>query len=478
MAPTLTIRNLTSTPLELVQCEKYELHATRHLTSFIKRSDPSAVLPDNIESSGTCVQRKAASVRLEAFTTIQSDVPAIEGAQDILRLTFESTEEPLGRQWRYDCRYQSYGCSDLIPLNQAQKGVYTAIYIPESSFIAIFSSVNMQAWMGELRDETPLSGLSIPGTHNAPACHRALPSVRCQAVSPKVQLENGVRFFDIRVQIDKPDDPGDERLILVHSVFPVSLTGPKYFRDLINDVEAFLAANPQETVIMSVKREGTGTGNDAQLSRKLRDHYAGDVNRWYTRPRVPTLGEARKKIVLIRRFGLEDGLNQEWNGEGWCIDASVWADNTPDALCPNGDLRIQDFYEVMETENIDKKIEYCEAHLARAAEAVCALPGIGTQSANPPPEKQPLFINFLTASNFWKQSCWPEKIAAKLNPHIVDFLCRKHNEPAEGAKPGDGCTGIVVCDWVGNKGNWDLVRAIVGMNAKLELREKTEMSGI
>jgi len=54
-----------------------------------------------------------------------------------------------------------------------------------------------------------------------------------------------------------------------------------------------------------------------------------------------------------------------------------------------------------------------------------------------------------------------------------------HNEPAgiegpdggEGRKVGDGSTGIVVCDWVGNNEDWDLVRCVVGMNSKLEFRE-------
>ena len=38
-------------------------------------------------------------------------------------------------------------------------------------------------------------------------------------------------------------------------------------------------------------------------------------------------------------------------------------------------------------------------------------------------------------------------------------------------KKGDGGTGIVVCDWVGLKGDWDIVRCVVGMNARLEIRE-------
>ena len=61
--------------------------------------------------------------------------------------------------------------------------------------------------MSKLKDETPLSALSIPGTHNSPTHHTALPSVRCQAVGVKEQLNNGVRFLDLRVQPENADDP-------------------------------------------------------------------------------------------------------------------------------------------------------------------------------------------------------------------------------------------------------------------------------
>ena len=149
--------------------------------------------------------------------------------------------------------------------------------------------------MGKLRDHIPLSSLSIPGTHNSPTHYKALPSVRCQAVSLEDQLNNGVRFLDIRVQVESPEDTSSDRLILVHSAFPVSLTGNKYFRDLLNTVTHFLDTHPSETVIMSIKREGTGSATDAQLSRRLHDHYINpDQARWFTDNRTPRLGEVRQ----------------------------------------------------------------------------------------------------------------------------------------------------------------------------------------
>ncbi|KAL9011628.1 MAG: hypothetical protein Q9173_003545 [Seirophora scorigena] len=475
----LTIRNLTSRPVELI---KYEYNAitpslsqagmtsiTHNVTSLF-RNFTTAAAPPVAEPATTFVQQDVA-IRIEPFASLRTDIEP-QKPTETLHLTFETE----GEKHRLDTPTFSTNSTMLNPLTENPRFKYTAVHLLEHSHLTLYSSTNLTSWMRSLKDDTPLSALSIPGTHNSPTCHRALPSVRCQATSPPEQLDNGVRFFDIRVQPESPLDPSKDGLILVHGVFPISLTGTKYLRDLLVEVYTFLDRNPSETVIMSLKREGTGEATDAQLSRILRDHYAGDPNRWFTAPRIPYLGETRGKIVLIRRFGLNESLKQEWGGAGWGIDAENWADNTPNATCPSGDVCVQDFYEVLETVNIEKKIQYSQDHLDRAARCVCTLPEHDGVSVDQPP-KQPFFINFLTASNFWKVGCWPEKIATKLNPAIVDFLCRKHNEtdgaaPDEARAAGDGSTGIVVCDWVGYKGNWDLVRCIVGMNAKLEMRER------
>ena len=472
MPSPLLIRNLTSTPFELKLFERYK-HVNRHheddiakVTKTLSGLFPRSRTPSSGElaSNAESFYHQEVSIRIDPFTTFGTPIEAADSSKkESLRLTFDVD----GERYRVDTPCTTYESTTLVPLTPNPRHEFTAVYLREHSFLALFSSSHLDSWMKVLKDETPLSALSVPGTHNSPTHYNALPSVRCQAVSPKEQLENGVRFFDIRVQPSSPNDPNNDGLILVHSVFPISLTGSKNFRDLANTVLKFLDEHPSETVIISMKREGTGNATDQQLGQVLRRHYAGDVNQWYTNPKMPTLGEARKKIVLIRRFGLDDELRKEWDGAGWCINAETWQDNTANDTCPSGAVCVQDFYEVLETENIDKKIQYCRDHLQRASQAVCPLPGIEPQS-NAPPNGNPFYLNFLSASNFWKVGCWPEKIAARLNPAIVEHLCRQH---CEGEKNGDGSTGIVVCDWVGNNGNWDLVRCIVGMNAKLMMRE-------
>ncbi|KAF1984759.1 PLC-like phosphodiesterase [Aulographum hederae CBS 113979] len=476
-APPLTIRNLTATPLDLMLIERYEApgsqevkslgNFTSNLTSFVSNTTGINV-PGSGGPSSKALAENAQSfahqnvrVRVEPFKTVKTDIKASERApNEILRMTIECS----GQRYRIDTPSPQHSSSTFTPLVQNPSHHFTGVFLPSSTHLSVFSSANLDSWMRNLKDSTPLSALSIPGTHNAPTHHMALPSVRCQAVSPAEQLANGIRFFDVRVQ--PPSAPStDSALQLVHGVFPISLTGPKYLPALLTTITDFLHSHPSETLILSLKREGAGQHTDQQLSRILKEHHVTDAAKWWTEPRIPRLGEARGKIVLLRRFALDDALKREHGGRGWAIDAENWAYNTPNDT--HGDVCVQDFCEVLETENIDKKIQYSREHMARAGDCVCDL---NAQGDNAP--RQPLYLNFLSASNFWKVGCWPDKIAAKVNPAVIAYLASEFHS-RDGQK-GDGTTGVVVCDWVGEGGDWDLVRCIVGMNSKLELREKNE----
>ena len=471
VAEHLTIRNNTSTPLVLKRIERFgapHKRAENDIASLAKnftrvltnqtRSNETVEAIDNDTSAFD--DQNDIDLQIEPFSTQNTDLRAYRDSEkERLRLTFEAE----GEQHQVQAPVPSAVAATMKALSDDPKFQFTGIYVASESFLTIFSSANPQAWMNDLRDDVLLSSLSIPGTHNSPTCHVAPPSVRCQAVTPREQLNNGVRFFDIRVQPQNPDDTNRDELALVHSVFPISLTGTKYFRDLMNEVNEFLDQNPSEVLIISLKREGPGDATDEQLSRILRDHYATSDSRWWVQPKIPTLGEARGKVVLVRRFNLLEEMKSEHDGNGWVIDAAAWADNTANATCPTGHICIQDFYEVQETTNIDEKIQYVKEHIDRASANQYPFGELADAGAA---SSYPFYINFLSASNFWKTDTWPEKIAAKVNPAAVDYICRRGKD-----EDGDCSTGILVTDWVGLDGNWDLARAIVGMNGKLRMRE-------
>ncbi|KIX95428.1 uncharacterized protein Z520_08945 [Fonsecaea multimorphosa CBS 102226] len=479
MVPPVTIRNVSNNPLTLVLVEHFdpapdEGFQMQNVTTSLATITNGLGLTNNttrkavpqIPADAKPFATREVSIPLPPFTVVPTDIKAVINKPDErLRLTFQTD---LGGKHQMYCPVPTAETASLVALAPNPKLRFTGIFLPQTSFVALFNTSHMESWMKDLPDHTPLGVLSIPGTHNSPTHYQAAPSVRCQAVSPKEQLKNGVRFFDLRVQVPEPYDPNSDKLILVHSVFPISLTGNKHFRDLYNTILEFLKENPSETLIVSLKREGTGKGTDEQLSRILKNNYT-NPREWFTEPRVPTLGEVRGRIVLVRRFVLEEPLRHEWNGKGWGIDGHVWADNTPNSMCPSGDICVQDFYQVMEKPSIEQKITYACAHLERSGCCLFNANDVGAAAASDTGKKYPLYINFLSASNFWNVNCWPEKIAAEVNPAVVAHLCQRHMMADNGnrVKDGDWSTGIVVTDWVGLGSDWDIVRAIVGMNAKL-----------
>ncbi|KAF5023301.1 hypothetical protein F66182_4609 [Fusarium sp. NRRL 66182] len=468
----LTIRNLTINPIELIEVERFEgeriktgnvlSNVTSTISGFLNATDFSS---HQTHAKGDAISKDKVSVKVDPFKTKDSEIRAADKNKEVVRLTFKYEDH------NYEVNIPSPSRKSSVMKNlDGGKHDLTVVYTPNGAYLAIFSSAQLHRWMKELHDEWPLPLLSIPGTHNSPTCYTALPSVRCQAVDVAEQLQNGVRFLDIRVSCS----PDNDELALVHSVFPISLTGNKYFKGMLEDIYKFLDDNPSETIIMSIKREGTGKGSDEQLGKYLKHSYVDKRrSRWWTEPKIPTLGGARGRIVIVRRFNLDGEMNKScWDGRGWGIDAAAWPDNCEDGKCPGDLIRVQDFYEITESENIQKKIEFTRRQLERAAEQIFHITGMSghKEGATIPP----FFINFLTASNFFNATCWPERIAAKVNPSVIEYLCMSHGEEGKGPnklKIGSASTGIVVTDWVGAKDDWDLIRCIVGMNARLQFKQ-------
>lgn len=470
MAPNLTIRNLTPIPLHLTSASRFAAekisrggtlsNARGVFASFFNATDfPTKEL----RPAGDALSSAPASHVIEPFETLETDVPAPEPRAEVVRLSLSAA----GLRYETDAP-GPLGRSVTMTKLDGEGEDFTTVYLPAHSFLAVLSSTHLPSWMSPLHDDLALSSLSIPGTHNSPTCYFALPSVRCQVASVRSQLDNGVRFLDVRVSAES----GTDRMPLVHSAFPVSLAGTRYLHEFLAECYAFLDENPRECLVVSLKREGTGRAGDEGMSRYLRDGYiARDPERWFTASHVPRLREVRGRIVLVRRFTVDEKVRAE-NGGEFGVDAESWPDNCADGTTsgpPGGQVRVQDFYEIDQSTSIERKISFSCAHLERAAGE--SHPRCGYDAGEAPP----FFVNFLSASNFFNATCWPERIAAKVNPAIVEYLCMRHGvagEGEEGLGVGDGATGIVVTDWVGAHGDWDLIRCVVGMNARLLVEQR------
>lgn len=248
MAPVnITIRNITNVPLELKLVEHFDpppqdsFQLAANVTNVLSNITNSLGMTNNITRANVpqispdakAFAQREMSLAIPPFTMITTDVKAvIKAPNERLRLTFQT---PAGGRHQMYCPVPTQESETLTAPPNAQVR-FTGVYLTEHSFVALFISKEPSQWMGKLADDIQLGALSIPGTHNSPTYHNAPPSVRCQAVSPSEQLKNGVRFFDLRVQVPTPYDPKSDALVLVHSVFSISLTGTKYFKDLYKDI--------------------------------------------------------------------------------------------------------------------------------------------------------------------------------------------------------------------------------------------------
>lgn len=185
-------------------------------------------------------------------------------------------------------------------------------------------------WMGALGDSLSLAALSIPGTHDTGATHETSPgTLKTQNLSVPDQLAAGVRYFDIRV----------ENLANKFEIFHTTLDQQLSFDTVLQDISTFFAANPGETLIMCLKQEQPASNSTNTFEQTFQSYVAQNASRWYLSASVPTLGQVRGKIVLLRRFSVTTLPTG--------IDATVWADNTTFSITDaDANLRIQDYYEI------------------------------------------------------------------------------------------------------------------------------------
>lgn len=145
-------------------------------------------------------------------------------------------------------------------------------------------------WMAKLPDSTQLKDISIPGTHDSGA-RFGLSACKNQTWSISSQLDSGIRYFDIRNRRTK------NGFAIHHGPCFQKMT----FADVLNDMQAFLASHPNEVILMRVKEEFTAEkGSDSFHSiwenymQRYSALFVADIGR------LPTLGEARGKIVVLR----------------------------------------------------------------------------------------------------------------------------------------------------------------------------------
>ena len=190
-------------------------------------------------------------------------------------------------------------------------------------WITYSSYVDGPCWMSHVDGHKYLDELSIPGTHDSGTCsvdndtEPQSSQVKCQQDYIPTQLLEGIRYFDIR--LGKGNDPG-----ICHGDFYLFKKDGNYLHlsDVIGYFKTFLNENPSEALIMLASR-GNDEATDESITTAFAKVMADNPDLFYTSSHVPTLGEVRGKIVLLRRFRL-DGNSVD--GHTWGLNLTEWDD--------------------------------------------------------------------------------------------------------------------------------------------------------
>lgn len=224
-------------------------------------------------------------------------------------------------------------------------------------------------WMRAYPDDTLLVHMNIPGTHDAAtwnyskATQESLGPItalngitevdpnnfRCQDKSLLNMLNDGIRAFDLRYA----HDVTNTTLVFWHGIGLQSQTAT--LDDLLFSFYDWLNSHPSEALFLSFQFEGNSipkSSNDLSVQTLLHNaltspaakHYISQTNS------LSTLGSARGKITLLRRFDLNllpasktaDLPGLHFSPNDWTVNGRNITLNYSSA--PDSVAHIQDYY--------------------------------------------------------------------------------------------------------------------------------------
>ncbi|MFK7942327.1 MAG: phosphatidylinositol-specific phospholipase C domain-containing protein [Paracoccaceae bacterium] len=278
-------------------------------------------------------------------------------------------------------------------------------------------------WMKGLPDDTPLAAISIPGTHDS-AAYPDTSGCGTQTWNIDNQLRAGIRFLDIRLRRK------DNKFQAAHGSC-LSIKTP--FSEIMETIQAFLAENPSEMLLMRVKSEGK-TKNSPLSFPEIWNTYMQEYghlfypeisrDQLYPDPPVtpldytgsgyipvlPVLGELRGKILIMSELGYvpsEYGLRYHDAAE--IQDEYKVIRMAGDGVTPLGAVRMR-----------DKK---------KLISAYLEIGGLA----------QYIVLNYLSGSTYLT----PEDVAGTTNKYAYDSIGYLHGKRVS--------LGVVIADFPGNK---------------------------
>ena len=165
-------------------------------------------------------------------------------------------------------------------------------------------------WMADIPDDALLSSVNIPATHDtgtAGVVEDDIPQVSitsCQNLYYDEQLNMGARSFDIRANATKDDaSVADVKIVHGGELWQCQEKNGSdlTLQSILNTSLSFLEKHKSETVILTVKSDA---GSTIGLEHAVAEFIEKNKDKVYSGGDIPSMKEARGKIIFLRRFNL------------------------------------------------------------------------------------------------------------------------------------------------------------------------------
>ena len=237
-------------------------------------------------------------------------------------------------------------------IQNARSGLYLALKDDDSNECFVLSDKGMQFeisafadqttpindvnfayatnWMEKIPNDVSLSSVNIPGTHDTGTASiwedswAQVSWTKCQKLYYGEQLNVGARSFDIRCNATKDDASPSDVMIIHGGEKPQCYNRDDSnltLKDILDDSVRFLEEHSSEALIMTVKQDA---GSASGLVHAMSEFIKANKKYVYTGNGIPSMGEARGKIVFMRRYAIDEevynGVEKSWFG----LDLTNW----------------------------------------------------------------------------------------------------------------------------------------------------------
>ena len=200
-------------------------------------------------------------------------------------------------------------------------------------------NVDYSSWMSQLPDNTPITSVNMPGTHDTMALYSVGDLAgQCQSLKLEDQLKIGVRFLDIRLQLV------NNELKAVHGF----IDQRESFKDIVNTVDKFLKAHNSEYIIMSIKEEADAKKSTISFDDAVKKCRKSNWSKRQSLATGETVADYRGQVIIMSRYaGATIGIPAY---EGWIDNATF--------NLPNG-IHVQDQYKLKSCQEKIDAIDDC-----------------------------------------------------------------------------------------------------------------------